>query len=130
MGKELIKQGEQYEYIVSEIKSTIKEAVHVSRWALVEGYWTVGKLIREDFTDRHLEKQLKGLAGDVGVSERTLWYALACFDKYPTLDTIPEGKNISMNKLITKYLPSKDKEPRKKELICPFCGRNVFEEKK
>jgi DNA modification methylase len=29
------------------------------------------------------------------------------YEKYPELDTIPEGKNISWNKIVTKYLPDK-----------------------
>ena len=37
------------------------------------------------------------------------------YDKYPQLDKIPEGKNITWNKLITKYLP----EPEKKQIPLP-----------
>ncbi len=107
----LIEKDERYFALVDEIKNTITEAIHNSRWFLVEGYWTVGKLIREDFTGRQLEKRLQTLAGDVGIAERTLWYALAFYDKYPELDELPEGKNITWNKIITKYLPEPKEEP-------------------
>ena len=33
-----------------------------------------------------LTKQLQGLAVEVGISERTLWYALQFYDKYPSLN--------------------------------------------
>ena len=97
---------------------------------LVEGYWNVGKLLREY---NYNTKSLQDLAVDVGISERTLWYALQTYDKYkssvpdlsrnldvgertiyraiqaydefPKIDMLPEGKNITWNKLITKYLP-------------------------
>ncbi len=97
---------EWYRALVEEIKATITEAVHNSRWMLVEGYWNVGKLIREKFTGNQLTKQLQALGVDVGVSQTTLWYALQTYDKYPDINKLPEGKNISWNKLITKYLPA------------------------
>lgn len=37
-----------YEELVEECKTIITEAVFTSRWALVEGYWGLGKRIRED----------------------------------------------------------------------------------
>src|SRR3990167_6117790 len=108
MEKGLIVKDENYQALVDEIKATITEAVHNSRWFLVEGYWTVGKLIREEFATRkeiYGKKIAQDLEQSVGVSERTINYACAAYDKYPDLQKLPEGKNISWNKLITKYLP-------------------------
>ncbi|HUV82873.1 MAG TPA: hypothetical protein VMW53_07360 [archaeon] len=109
MERDLIVKNDHYMLLVEQIKATITEAVHNSRWFLVEGYWNVGKLIRENFTG-NLTNQLQTLAVDVGISERTLWYALQFFDKFPLLDEVPEGKNISWNKIVTKYLPEKQGE--------------------
>lgn len=72
----------------------------------MEGYWLLGKRIRGEEND--ITKLLQGLAVNIGVSERTLWYALQAYDKYPDLHQIPEGKNITWNKLITKYLPERE----------------------
>src|SRR3990167_4444400 len=113
MEKGLIVKDENYQALVDEIKATITEAVHNSRWFLVEGYWTVGKLIREEFATRkeiYGKKIAQDLAQSVGVSERTINYACAAYDKYPDIQTLPEGKNISWNKLITKYLPQPKEE--------------------
>jgi len=117
-------KNEKWEYVVEQIKATITEAVHNSRWMLVEGYWTVGKLIREEFGGKDLTKTLTAMAVEVNVSNRTLWRALACYDKYPDINTIPEGKNISWAKLITKYLPENPKEPEIKPSMikCPKCS--------
>jgi len=125
MGKDLIFKDERYLALVDEIKTTITEAVYNSRWALVEGYWNVGKLIREYFADGQLTKRLQGLAVDVGMSERILWYALQFYDKYPDLSEVPEGKNITWNKIMTKYLTETTGEKPKfiaQEIECPKCG--------
>lgn len=113
MGKttdEIGLQGDWYAALVEECKAIITEKVFESRFALVEGHWMLGKTVRES---RELKKYAKGsktyvqrLARNVGISERTLYLCLECFDKYPKLDDIPEGKNISWNKIITKYLPA------------------------
>jgi len=95
--------------------------VFTSRWALVEGYWNLGKRIAEENNfnrkDAYGKKIVQGLGESLGVSTSTVYYALQAFDKYPELDKLPEGKNISWNKLITKYLP----EPKEVErLTIPF----------
>ena len=120
---EIIKD-EKYRALVDEIRTTITEAVTTSRWVLVEGYWIIGKLIREYFIEGQLTKRLQALAVDVEMSERILWYALQFYDKYPSLDKVPEGKNITWNKIITKYLPTlKEYKPEVESYLeCPKCG--------
>lgn len=127
MEQNIIAKDEKYQALVDEIKATITEAVHNSRWMLVEGYWNVGKLIREEFTGNNLTKQLQDLGVDVGLSQTTLWYALQTYDKYPDIGQLPEGKNITWNKLIKNYLP-KEKEEETETLrcnhtwVCTKCG--------
>jgi hypothetical protein len=122
----LLVKDKKYQLLVEEIKATITESVFYSRWALIEGYWTVGKLIRETFGKGELTKLLTDLAVDTGISDRTLWRALAAYDKYPDINKIPEGKNITWNKLITKYLPDKKEEKKECDHIwvtkCKKCG--------
>ena len=78
MNKELLNQ-EWYQALVDECRATIVEAVFTSRWALVEGYWNLGKRIRED--NNFSSSLLQDLAVDIKISERTLWYALQLFDQ-------------------------------------------------
>jgi len=103
-----------YKELISECKAIITEAVFTSRWALVEGYWNLGKRIREDENIKEHAKGSKtfvqGLARNINTSDRTIYYALQAYDKYTDIQTIPEGKNISWNKLITKYLPKQKTE--------------------
>lgn len=107
--RNLLKKHKWYEHLVKECKAIITEATFNSRWALVEGYWNLGKRINEEQNFKREEiygkKIVQGLAESLGISERTIWYALQAYDKFPDLQQIPEGKNITWNKLITKYLP-------------------------
>ena len=84
----------------------------------------LGKRIREDNnlerSEIYGEKILQGLAESISTSERTIYYALQLFDKYPILDALPEGKNITWKKLITKYLPAPKEEPN---ILEPIEGK-------
>lgn len=113
---------------IEECKAIITESVFTSRWALVEGYWLLGQRVSQEHKKyaKGNESSLQDLASKLEIHTRTLYYAVQAYKKYPQIDTIPDGKNISWSKLI-KHLPNRDKEPKKKELICPFCHRNVFE---
>jgi len=119
---------EWYSALVDDCKSIIVEAVFTSRWALIEGYWNLGKRIRED---KNWEKYSKGaysslseLSRKIEIGERNIYRSLQFYDKYPDLSKVPEGKNITWNKIITKYLPeSKEKtETNPQYLECPKCG--------
>lgn len=103
-----LQNQEWYQLLVEECKAIFTEATFTSRRALVEGNWNVGKTLREH--PNFNTKLLQDLAVNIGISERNLWYSLQLYDKYPDLNRLPEGKNISMNKLITKYLPEKKTE--------------------
>ena len=121
---------EWYQSLISDCKGIISEAVFISRWALVEGYHNLGKRILEEhdnFERKKIygEKIVQDLAFSLGMSSRILWYAIQFVNKYPDLTTVPEGKNITWNKIITKYLTtSKEPDQPAQDYIvrCPVCG--------
>lgn len=62
---------------------------------MVEGYWNLGKRVREEdnlkkYFNGTYSKQLEHLVQDlgqkIGISRSTLYYALQFYDKYPRLD--------------------------------------------
>ena len=115
-----------YTDLVEDCQGIITEALFQSRWALVEGYHQLGMRIRNDkgFTEyaKGNKTSVQELALKIRTSERTVYYALQFYDKYPSLDQVPEGKNISWNKLITKYLPETTRETKYENWIeCPKC---------
>ena len=119
---DLVIKDDSYNGLVEQITATITESVFTSRWALIEGYWLVGKLIREEIKLKKWEQNKAGvimqnLADDTRTSERTLYRCLQCFDQYPELDQIPDGKNITWNKLITEHLIKTEREKKWSEDI-------------
>lgn len=120
---------EEYEDFVEECRDIVTEAVFHSRWDLIEGYHLLGETI---IKHKNFGKFVKGnkrfvqdLAQNIGIKERTLYYAIQFYEKYPRLEEVPEGKNISWNKIVTKYLPETPKEEKKpKVTTCPNCGHS------
>jgi len=127
-----IYQKEWYQSLIDDCKSIITEAVFTSRWALVEGYWNLGERIDTDINFKKYAKgnysSLQDLAKNLETSERTLYYSIQFYRTYPDINTLPEGKNITWNKLITKYLPKGKEKPfqfdPKVYNIWNFAGRN------
>jgi N6-adenosine-specific RNA methylase IME4 len=107
-------QQDWYQSLISDCKAIITEAIFTSRWALVEGYWKLGKRIREDVSFQKYAKDnyssLTGLSKKIGIGYRDIYRAIQLYEKYPALNDLPEGKNITWNKLITKYLPQPKKQ--------------------
>ena len=128
MTNELVNQ-EWYEHLVDECKAIITEATFNSRWALVEGYWNLGKRIEEEVRTRpiNLIQLFADLQESISKDSSLFYRAHQVYLKYPELDLIPEGKNISWNKLITIYLPEQTAGEREVDIQelenhCPKCG--------
>ena len=120
------KTGDWYASLLEDVTSTLTEAVFTSRWSLIEGYHEVGKRLRKDEDKMQMTELVNSCAEDMGVSPRKLWYAVQFYDKYPDIQMLPEGKNISWSKIKSKYLPEKRQE-KKEEIVelCPKCGRKL-----
>jgi hypothetical protein len=115
-----------YSELVDEIRAINTEHVFQSRWILVEGYWKIGKLI-VDSPLGSLEA-LQGLANDTQMSERTLYYARKMYLTYPDIQSLPEGKNITWNKIITKYITEKKVQEEHEHTpitICSMCKQKL-----
>lgn len=121
--------------LIDNIESTITEGVFQSRWTLIETYHEVGKSISEHenefeklgFSTREVVQRV---AKALRRSERSVYYAVQFYERYPTLDELPEGKNISWRKITQKYLPESEDESLKKDTppkneiiwcVCPQC---------
>lgn len=124
-------RAEWYQNMVTDCKAIVTERLYRSRQEVIEGWHEVGRRI---LTDPHYKKFSHGngdikkqLAADIGASVKTLYYAIQFFEKFPTLESLPElpeGKNISWRKIIQKYLPSPsgNDNPELAMCTCKDCG--------
>lgn len=95
--------------LVDECKDILTETEFTSRWALVEGYHSLGKRIlqeNENFERAKIygEGICNGVAQSLGKRPRTIYYAMQFAREYPALNLLPEGKNTSWHHIINKYL--------------------------
>jgi hypothetical protein len=114
--------------MVEDVQATWTEAVFTSRWALVEGYHLVGERLRQEDKHAPMAELVNRCALDMGVSERKLWYAVQFYDKFPDLNKLPGGKNVSWTKIRREYLPEETKPKEEVSTItCPKCkGKGVI----
>ena len=109
MTTDLIVQSEPFQALVDECKAIITETIFNHRDVLIQGYHTLGKTVATNEAYQKYAKDnkssLQDLAKTVGISPRTLYYCVQVYEKYPDPSLLPEGKNLSWSKLITKYLP-------------------------
>jgi len=117
-----------YQSLVEDCAAIITESVFTSRWALIEGYHQLGLRIMQENGNFKREKVygkeiVQGLAKSLNKSPRTVRYSMQFVKKFPDLQKLPDGKNISWSKIVTNYLPeSVNGEVKKaKEITCPNC---------
>lgn len=96
----IVKGSEEYTSLVEDCKAIITEKSFDMNWTRLEMYHEVGKAIRQATEgDKPITKLLKSLAEDMGIVERTLWYAVQFYDKYPNIDALPDGKSASWTRV-------------------------------
>jgi hypothetical protein len=83
---------------MEDLKALITESIFNYRWTLLEMWHQVGKaVVKNEWSN---EEAARG----TGRRRREIHYARELYKHYPRLESLPEGKNISWDKL-HKYLP-------------------------
>lgn len=97
---------------IDELDGLLTETIFHHRFALLEGYHQLGQLILNSGNhDKILE-----IASALRQRPETVHYCIELAKRYPDLNSIPDGKNVSWYK-ITKTLPPYEKNtPKKKKL--------------
>jgi hypothetical protein len=92
--------------LIEDVKDILIERGFNARLELVTAYHEVGARIREESNDdERITAVVKRVAEAIGRSERTLWYAIRFYDKFPDLNMLPEGKDLSWREICRRYLP-------------------------
>ena len=90
----------KYLKLIEECKDIIVEFHFTARWMRIEGFHRVGKLILE--ADLEPDK-IASLARQIGITPKDLALAILLAEKYPNLNNLPSGKDVSWSQ-IEEYL--------------------------
>lgn len=93
------KSSDWYKALLEDISATITEKKTDASWTILEMYHEVGSLIKAASKDVPITKLVKEVSVDMNLCERNLWYAVQFSDKYPDMESLPEGKSITWTKV-------------------------------
>ena len=115
--------------LADQIEELATEGIFNSRWMLLQTYHGIGHLILDNENYKRYShgngQILTDLSELCGVHVRDLQRSIQFATKYPDMNALPEGKNISWNKVITKYLPDTPPEEKPEPETCPTCGQAI-----
>lgn len=113
-------KDEWYIRLIEDLQDIVVERTFNANWEKVLGKHEIGRRI---FDDHHNfeRKYIYGkdiateLAKSLNCSARDINRCIQFFRKYPNLNLLPAGKNISWNKIIKEFLPNKKGEENDKD---------------
>jgi len=125
-----------YQVLLDDLTAIAVESVAASNLAYIEGKWLFGQRIaqeNENFKREKIygKKIVATVAESLKRSSSDIWRCLQFYKKYPAptfsqaCGYLPEGKNLTWNKIITQYLPALpngEKEERPRLVKCKKCG--------
>ena len=94
---------------LTEIVDGIVEDKFNLAWSMISGHHRIGlRILREnDNFERskiYGKKIVQRIAESIGRSERTVYLSIKLAQLYPDINMLPEGKDVTWGKVITKYL--------------------------
>jgi len=101
-----------YKELVDEIDGLITEGVFSSRWTLIETYHQIGEKLTNYSVHESIKPEdlVQRVAKDTGKSKRTMYQSMQFYKKYPDINTLSQGKNISWHKICNELLPEHKKD--------------------
>ncbi len=122
----------KYDILIDDLQTIIVERVFIARMAFIEAYHATGTRILQDYPELDTEASYgkgitKKIAHDVGKSHSMIQRSVQIARAWPDLTCLPEGKNISLHKLINKYLPALSGRGDKPTIYYDGMGDAVLE---
>ena len=112
----ILENQDWYKSLIEDCQSILGEGIWNYRLTLIKTYHLLGKRILEDYKEFKkagikTEKEIRShVTKDLKQSDRTIRRSIQFARKYPDLDKLPEGKNISWHKICNLYLPEPKEE--------------------
>ncbi len=131
-----VESQQWFKSLVDDCKATITERSFNARDEVIHCYHEVGTRILEE-NDNFDRSKIYGkdivhsVAKSLSKSRRVVYYALEFARKYPDLDKLPEGKNLSWSRICKVYLPKHSNEcphsicEDKVITVCKSCGKHI-----
>ncbi len=103
---------------LTEIVDGIVEDKFNLAWSMISGHHQIGlRILREnDNFERskvYGKKIVQRIAESIGRSERTVYLSIKLAQLYPDINMLPEGKDVTWGKVITKYLTDGTEKTKK-----------------
>lgn len=118
-----------YLALVDDCKAIITEGVFNHRWELIRAYHALGLRINEEEKNMPVGELVERVAKDLGVTGRTVWYSVQFVSKFPDINSLPDGKNISWTKIKSLLIENKKPECQHEEVVlekhCVGCKKKV-----
>jgi hypothetical protein len=119
--------------LAEECDAIYTETIHISRWVKIQGYHMLGQRLLEDMPRFEAvgitqSQAVQCVAQSIGKSKRSMYYAIQFARKFPDINQLPEGKNISWHKICNEVLPEKKHDEKIESLVevCPECGQKII----
>ena len=115
--------SEWFKCLIDQIRANMIERRYRIAAELLELKWYIGDRILEDLGNferaKIYGKQIVSLvAKSLDCAERELYRCIQFRKKYPKLNDLPEGKNITWHKIVNIYLSDKPKDSEDPEADC------------
>ena len=115
--KDLVILSEEYRSFIEDLKASITEGVYASRQELLKCYHEIGQMIA---SQRYAS--IQQISKDSTIPERTLQKCAQFYEKYPDMEKLPMGKNISWHKIVNQLLPEHKESSNVDEyIVCDKC---------
>lgn len=102
---------ENYNSILEDLESILIECEFQHRFSVIDGYHQIGKRILETSSDKdEINNLIEKVSKDLKIRKTKIEKCVLFVSLFPKLEDLPEGKNISWNKINYKYLSKKEQE--------------------
>tara|TARA_Y100000310_G_scaffold69685_1_gene65236 strand:- start:1540 stop:2430 length:891 start_codon:yes stop_codon:yes gene_type:complete len=114
--EKLVENKDWYQSLIEDCQGILIEGIWNYRLTLIKTYHLLGKRILEE-NDNFKREEIYGekicsqVSNSLGKSRQTIQRAIQFYKKYPDLELLPEGKNISWHKICNVYLPKTKEKP-------------------
>lgn len=121
---------EWFTNMVGEIEAIMTETRFSSQETIIRGKHAIGEAIASNEKNGPVTEICSLVAGELGVSKRTVEQSLQFYKSDPSLKVLEQGKDISWRKILKTLQEPRVKEEKKVELEHMWFGKPLSECKK